>query len=68
MRREVRARPRLLPRPSQSLLQTRPGSREEPLAFSAASASFHIGTEDVEIAFSWDVYAEENKSCCFAKK
>lgn len=43
--------------------------REESLTtFSAVSASFHIMMENVEIAFSWDFYAGENKSCCFVAK
>lgn len=50
-------------------VQMKPSSREESLTtFSAVSASFHIMMENVEIAFSWDFYAGENKSCCFAKK
>ena len=59
---------RLLP-PTEFPVQMNPSSHEESLTtFLAVSASFHIMMGNVEIAFSWDFYARENKSCCFAKE
>ena len=58
----------LLP-PTEFPVQMKPSSHEESLTtFSAVSASFHIMMGNVEITFSWDFYARENKSCCFTKR
>lgn len=58
----------LLP-PTEYPVQMKPSSHEESLTmFSAVSASFHIMMGNVEITFSWNFYARENKSCCFAKE
>lgn len=47
--------------------QMKPRSREEPPTnVSAASASLCVTKENVKIAFSWDLYARKNKSCCLA--